>query len=207
MSLKLYASLWFPLPCLYPNYLANLASFVLISNQATKCAHVKPTALYFTVGNSSLLEHAVIIKKNKKKIKNNKNPAAQNACYRFLVQVCFEQRLSASNSRYSGNVTQFLPHSLEPRVLYKEAQMFISLTTARSCCQHISLFQEKNKHKYQVYAKFSPKQLSPCFLNPSSLTLFTLPTEYFLISQAHRICNYQPAGLKSACTLQKLSLF
>lgn len=102
-------------------------------------------------------------KKNKKKIKNNKNPAAQNACYCFLVQVCFEQRLSSSDRSYSGNVTQFLPHSLEPRVFYKEAQMFISLTTARSCCQHISLFQEKNKHKCQVCAKFSPKQLSPLF--------------------------------------------
>lgn len=75
-------------------------------------------------------------------------------------------------------------------------------------CQHISPFQEKNRHKYQIYAKFSLNSNFPLFpyFKPIWLVL-PCPPHIFWFLSACLSCEYQPRGFKMACILQKSTLF
>lgn len=137
-----------------------------------------------------------------------------------LAQVHFAERLGSSNedAEWGAGTLHNFYHSLEPRVFSKEAQMFISLTTARSYCQHISLFQEKNRHKYQMNAKFS-LSFFHYFISPPSLTFFlpcppntfwSLGHTYFAITsqQGSSLCApFTNPLCPSSSSLSKISRF
>lgn len=74
-------------------------------------------------------------------------------------------------------------------------------------CQHISPFQEKNRHKYQIDAKFSLRWLLfPISLFGPTRPFLYCPPRISSSPSAHAFHDDPPEGLKVACAHQKPTL-
>ena len=155
------------LACLCHNYLANLASFPLMSKQASKADLPQERTL---VSDSlrfhcqELLCHVVC--KSKAQSHKPRLPFKNTLC------AAEAQLLTRRQSEWQLHI--FHQTLWNPEFSAKEHRCSYLRQQPEASCQHISPFQEKNRHKYQIYAKFSLNSNFPLFPYFSQLDSFYL---------------------------------